>query len=279
MTIQKYATYNEAVIALLAIAKTKKRSIESISQETGINRTSFYRWGPKSNHKVSTSSAHSIVNSLGYKIKEQGNHVIIAPHTDDDKTQGEEMDTLHKIQGDLIENQKVVIDMQKEQIATLKEERTQAWPDDPAKNKLFVEVIPHCKSTIELKNIFNFNKPIERCITNMHGFEKIAKLLDMPYDKFRDEYFCQGQWHPNDDHPAERLFSKQTTKRVADYSKGAREILRNLKYKFLGYDYLHFYVDYEYKNKVVKTTVAIRLEFGIKRVTAEAKTTIINDLN
>ena len=279
MTIQKYATYNEAVIALLAIAKQKKRSIESISQETGINRTSFYRWGPKSNHKVSTSSAHSIANSLGYKIKEQGNHVIIAPHTDDDKTQGEEMDTLHKIQGDLIENQKVVIDMQKEQIATLKEERTQAWPDDPAKNKLFTQVNAHCRSTIELKNVFSFNKPIERCITNMQGFEKLAEVLGMSYETFRDEYFAENQWHPTDDHPAETLFSKRSVKDVLEYSKDAREILRNLKYKFLGYDYLHFYVDYEYKNKVVKTTVAIRLEFGIKRVIAQAKTTIINDLN
>lgn len=279
MTNQKFATYNEAVMALLAIAKTKKRSIESLAKETGINRTSMYRWGPKSNHKVSISSAHSIARAVGYDIKEQGNHVIITPHTIDGTNPGDKMDTLTKVQSELIENQKVVIDMQKEQIAKLKEERTQAWPDDPAKNKLFTQINPDCSCTIELKNVFSFSKPIERCISNMIGFEKVADGLGMPYETLRDEYFAQGQWYPNGSHPAETLFSKRSAKDVLEYTKDAREILRNLKYKFMGYDYLNFYVDYEYKNKIVKTNVAIKIEFGINTALAHGKTTILNYLN
>ena len=279
MTNQKYATYNEAVMALLAIAKTKKRSIESLAKETGINRTSMYRWGPKSNHKVSISSAHSIAKAVGYDITEQGNHVIITPHTIDGTIQGEQMDTLTKVQSELIENQKVVINMQNEQIAKLKEERTQALPDDPAKYKLFTQVKADCRSTIELKNVFSFSKPIERCITNMKGFEQVADTLQIPYKTLRDEYFAEGQWYPNGSHPAETLFSKRSAKDVIEYTKGARDILRNLKYKFMGYDYLSFYVDYEYNNRIVKTVVAIRIEFGMKTCIAEAKTTILNDLN
>ena len=184
-----------------------------------------------------------------------------------------------KTQQQTIDSQQTTIELQSQRIKQLEKEQTQAWPDDPAKYKLFADVIPDFKSVITLSNVFSFSKPIERCISDMNGFEKIAEGLGMSYKTFRDDYFAEGQTFPNDQHPAEQLFSKNSARDVAEYSKGAREILRNLKYKFMGYDYLSFYVDYEYNNRIVKTVAAIRLEFGIKTCTAQAKTTILNQLD
>ena len=274
-------TLNNRIDAMLYMIDDSKVNPTTIAQQTGINRGQVYRWQKREIKDIRLDSLHAVANALGYTIDLVGNQVVISdnkssatpPHTNSAEME-KKMNTLAEVQDKLIKSQEVLLQNQKDQIKALEEERTQAWPDDPAKYKLFVDVIPHCKSTIELKNIFNFKKPIERCITEMHGFEKIAKLLEMPYAKFRDEYFCQGKWFPNNNHPAETLFSRQTTKSVAEYSKDARQLLRNLQYKFLGYDYLSFFVDYEYKDKVVKTIVAIRLEFGIKKVTAQAKTTI-----
>jgi|LULO01.1.fsa_nt_gb transcriptional regulator with XRE-family HTH domain len=279
-------TLNNRIDAMLYMIEDSKVNPTTIAQQTGINRGQVYRWKKREIKEIRLDSLHAVANALGYTINLIGNQVeitdnknsTISPHTNS-AGQEKTMNTLAEVQDELIKSQKQLLQIQQDEIKALKAEKTRAWPDDPAKYKLFVDIIPHCKSKIELKNIFNFNKPIERCITNMVGFEKIAELLDMPYSKFRDEYFAQGQWYPNDSHPAERLFSKKTTDRVSNYSKDAREILRNLKYKFLGYDYLSFYVDYQYKDKVVKTIAAIRLEFGIKQVVAEAKTTIINELD
>ena len=184
-----------------------------------------------------------------------------------------------KTQQQTIDSQQTTIELQSQRIKQLENERTQAWPDDPSKYKLFADIIPDCKSVITMSNVFSFSKPIDRCITDMNGFEKIAEGLGMPYEMLRDDYFAEGQTFPMDIHPAEKLFSKNTANDLAEYSKGAREILRNLKYKFMGYDYLSFYVDYEYNNRIVKTVVAIRMEFGIKNCIAQAKTTILNQLD
>jgi len=269
-----YKSINDAIVALLK--NTPKQQID-IERESGISRTQYSRWTSGKVKSIREDSARKVAKAIGYDLQFEDNKVIALPHTGDSTT-GDNMNIV-KIMEKTIDSQTTTIDLQNQKIAQLEAEKTQPWPDDPAKYKLFVDVIPHCRSTIELKNIFNFTKPIERCITEMNGFEKIAKLLDMPYSKFRDDYFAEGQWHPNDHHPAEKLFSKQTTNRVSTYSKDARQLLRNLQYKFLGYDYLSFYVDYEYNRKIVKTNVAIRIEFGLKKVIAQAKTSILSELN
>ncbi len=192
------------------------------------------------------------------------------------KDRSQSMDML-KTQQQTIDSQATTIELQKQIIDDLQTQQTKAWPDDPAKYKLFADVEPHCSSEIVLRNVFSFSKPIERCIINMQGFEKLSKLLGMPYKTFRDVYFSENQWFPNDAHPAEELFSNRSNNDVSTYSKNARQMLRNLKHKFMGYDYLTFYIDYVYKNKIVKTAASIRLEFGLKKVTAEAKT-ILYDL-
>jgi len=260
---------------ILSWLKTTDIPLTTISKKSKISRKTLYNW--INGGEVRKNNIERLADTYSDEIVMNSN-TGVAQMNNKFRKGKPEMDIV-QTQQQTINSQQTTIDLQNQRIKQLETEQTQAWPDDPAKYKLFADIIPDCKSVISLSNVFSFSKPIERCISDMNGFEKVAEGLGMSYETFRDDYFAEGQTFPNDNHPAEQLFSKNSAKDVREYSKGAREILRNLKYKFMGYDYLSFYVDYEYNNRIVKTVAAIRLEYGMKTCIAQAKTTILNQLD
>ena len=253
---------------ILSWLKTTDIPLTTISKKSKISRKTLYNW--INGGEVRKSNIERLANTYSDEIGVKNNIAEMKQFR-----KGKPQMDIVQTQQQTISSQQTTIDLQNQRIQQLEKEQTQAWPDDPAKYKLFTNIIPDCKSTVTLNNVFLFTKPVERIITDMVGFEKLAKALNMSYETFKDDYFAEGQAFPNDNHPAEQLFSSRSCTDVGDYSKGAREILRNLKYKFMGYDYLQFYIDYEYNNRIVKTAVAIRIEFGLKTCTAYCKTTIL----
>tara|TARA_R100000664_G_C2723715_1_gene116342 strand:- start:55 stop:897 length:843 start_codon:yes stop_codon:yes gene_type:complete len=252
MTIKKYATYNEAVMALLTIAKTKKRSIESLAKETGINRTSMYRWGPKSKHKVSTSSAHSIAQAIGYDIKEQGNYVIITPHTDDDTNRGNDMDLLHKNQQEIIESQRKIISMMEAENERLKKQKS---VNEQHREIMFNQIHGDFIASVDLR-IDIARLDFGRTITSIDGIERFAQKMGYSVEYCEKKIWALGTSYPSlNEHPVNSYITAETNRNLNSYVKEFFLAMRTIKSILTKEDHLiDIYSDYVAKDgSVVKT--------------------------
>tara|TARA_R100000655_G_scaffold44774_1_gene81518 strand:- start:3705 stop:4496 length:792 start_codon:yes stop_codon:yes gene_type:complete len=239
-----------------------------IAREANISRPQIHRWINNEVADVRFDSVYAISDALGYDIKHHNNNIEII----NKKKGGNGMDLL-------IKSQQRTIELQDEKINRLEsknKELQESSINNPFKNQLWDQIMPHMSSTVYVKNVISYEN-MDRKIVDTIGAELFQKHLDLPDDIVK-KCFNDTSWHKSKDHPIDTLVEKESLMDLQQISTYLVGLFNTMKWLTGITEYLDFPIKYRYINKTLKTQCAVKIKLE-KPIKIFTKSVILTEVN
>jgi predicted transcriptional regulator len=172
---------------------------------------------------------------------------------------------------------KYIIDLQKDKIEQQQRELVMlknVIENQPLQKMKFDDVQADMETTVEIKNIFSL-KPTERKVSKAEGYEKIAKIINIESETYKNKFLSVGNWHLTDKHPVDEVIDKDTLKELKKMTRNLPTVLDSLKW-VAGLHYMVIPVRYVYQGAYCNTICYLLLDWKSKPVKVLSKSIIIN---
>lgn len=185
-----------------------------------------------------------------------------------------------EVQGELDMNIQAdyIIDLQRKQIESQEKEiemLKSMMNDKPVEAKEWEEVEYDFITTVHVR--YQLGKGFTRNIHSVDG--DLKTLLSLGYSKktLLDEYFCLGRGYPMDEHPCDRILSKDSVSIVKSQTKTMPSLLNSLK-NFYNTHYLTLPMVYQSKDKkILKASICyLKILWSVDPIIIESKNKFVN---